>query len=102
MKIICIKRFRDKTTAKRIEDQTLIYVGDVLDCDDELAKERIKKGFAKEYIEDLTENEVENEENTEDLTENEVENEENTEDSTGNEVENEEKSSKNTRKTNKK
>lgn len=51
MKIECIKGFRDKTTAKRIEDQIKRKVGDIIECDDELAKERIKNGFAKEYIE---------------------------------------------------
>lgn len=55
MKIICIKGFRDKTTAKNFKDQKRIKVNDILDCDDKLAKERIKLGFAKEYIEQTEE-----------------------------------------------
>lgn len=49
MKIVCVKKFRDKTTAKVIEKQKLVKVGDILECDDELANERIEKGFAKKY-----------------------------------------------------
>lgn len=55
MKIKCIKGFRDKTTAKNIKDQTLIKVGDILVCDDKLAKERIKKGLAVEIVEAVEE-----------------------------------------------
>ena len=58
MKIKCIKSFRDKTTAKDIKDQTLIRVNDILVCDDKLAKERIKKGFAIEVVEETTESDV--------------------------------------------
>lgn len=52
MKIICVKSFRDKTTHKIKEKQKIIKVGTVFECDDELAKERIEKGFAKEYVEE--------------------------------------------------
>ena len=55
MKIICIKGFRDKTTAKRIEDQTKIVVGQILECEDKLALERIEKGLCKEYKEPIEE-----------------------------------------------
>ena len=55
MKIKCIKPFRDKTTAKDIKDQTPIKVNDILICDDKLAKERIKKGFAIEVVEEVVE-----------------------------------------------
>ena len=55
MKIKCIKGFRDKTTAEKFEDQVRIKVGDVLVCDDELALERIKKGFAVEVVEKTNE-----------------------------------------------
>lgn len=51
MKIKCIKSFRDKTTAENIKNQTKIKVGDILTCDEKLAKERIKKGFALEVVE---------------------------------------------------
>ena len=51
MKIICIKEFRDKTTAININDQTKILVGDVIDCESELAKDRIAKGLCKAYKE---------------------------------------------------
>lgn len=54
MKIICIKEFKDKTTAEIKKDQKLIKVNEILECDDELAKERIKKGFAKKYVEPTT------------------------------------------------
>ena len=59
MKIVCIKPFRDKTTAKKIEDQKLIKVNDVITCDDELAKERIRKGFAKAIVEEVVKEVVE-------------------------------------------
>lgn len=39
--------FRDKTTAEKIEDQTKRYFGDIFECDDDLAKERIKNKFVK-------------------------------------------------------
>lgn len=55
MKIICIKSFRDKTTAEKIVDQKLIKVNEIIDCDDELAESRIKKGLAKQYIEEVVE-----------------------------------------------
>ena len=59
MKIVCIKSFRDKTTAKNIEDQKLIKVNEVITCDDELAQERIRKGFAKAIVEEVVEEVVE-------------------------------------------
>ena len=65
MKIVCIKSFRDKTTAKNIEDQKLIKVNEVITCDDELAQERIRKGFAKAIVEEVVEETVEVEEITE-------------------------------------
>lgn len=55
MKIVCVKPFKDKTTAKNIKDQKLIRVNDVLECDDILAMERINKGLAKEVIEEVVE-----------------------------------------------
>lgn len=55
MKILCIKPFKDKTTAKKIEDQKLIKVNDILECDDKLAIERINKGLAKEIVEEVVE-----------------------------------------------
>ena len=55
MKIKCVKGFRDKTTAKKIEEQTKIVIGQILECDDELAKERIEKGLCEEYIEPIEE-----------------------------------------------
>lgn len=39
--------FRDKTTAEKIADQVKRHYGDIFECDDELAEERIKKGFVK-------------------------------------------------------
>lgn len=39
--------FRDKTTSDKLEEQTKRFYGDVFECDDEVAKERIAKGFAK-------------------------------------------------------
>ena len=39
--------FRDKTTAEKIADQVKRYYGDIFECDDELAEERIKKGLVK-------------------------------------------------------
>ena len=39
--------FRDKTTSKNIEEQTKRFYGDIFECDDELAEERIKKGYVK-------------------------------------------------------
>lgn len=59
MKIICIRDFGDKTTGKTYSEQVKRKVGDILDCDDALANERIRKGFAKEYIEDTVEDVVE-------------------------------------------
>lgn len=58
MKIVCIKPFKDKTSAKKYEDQKLIKVNDVLECNDELAMERINKGLAKEVVEEETTEEV--------------------------------------------
>ena len=54
MKVVCIKSFKDKTSAENIKDQTLIKIGDVLECDDELANERIQKGFC-EKVEEVVE-----------------------------------------------
>lgn len=39
--------FRDKTTAENIVDQVKRHYGDIFECDDELAEERIKKGLVK-------------------------------------------------------
>lgn len=39
--------FRDKTTAKNIEDQVKRHYGELFECADDLAKERIEKGFVK-------------------------------------------------------
>lgn len=39
--------FRDKTTAEKIADQVKRHYGDIFECDDELAEERIKKGLVK-------------------------------------------------------
>lgn len=39
--------FRDKTTAKEIKNQTKRYYGDIFECDDEIAKERIKNGLVE-------------------------------------------------------
>lgn len=39
--------FRDKTTAENITDQVKRHYGDIFECDDELAEERIKKGLVK-------------------------------------------------------
>ncbi|MBE6139301.1 MAG: hypothetical protein E7174_02190 [Firmicutes bacterium] len=39
--------FRDKTTAKEIHNQTKRYYGDIFECDDEIAKERIKNGLVE-------------------------------------------------------
>lgn len=50
MQIQCIKGFRDKTTAERIEDQVKRKKGEILTCDEEIAKERIDKGLAIKYI----------------------------------------------------
>lgn len=37
--------FRDKTTAKEIHKQVKRYYGDIFECDDKLANERIKSGL---------------------------------------------------------
>lgn len=39
--------FRDKTTAEKITDQVKRHYGDIFECDDQLAEERIKKGLVK-------------------------------------------------------
>lgn len=39
--------FRDKTTADNIENQVKRHFGDLFECDDNLAEERIKKGLVK-------------------------------------------------------
>ena len=39
--------FRDKTTAEKIAEQVKRHYGDIFECDDELAEERIKKGLVK-------------------------------------------------------
>ena len=39
--------FRDKTTSDKIEEQVKRFYGDIFECDDELAEERIKKGYVK-------------------------------------------------------
>ncbi len=50
MKIKVIKEFRDKTTAEKIEDQKILNVGDIIECDDELAKSRIDLGLAEKVV----------------------------------------------------
>ena len=47
MKVKVIRDFRDKTTAENIDEQELRKVGDVIECDDKLAEERIKGGFVE-------------------------------------------------------
>lgn len=44
--------FRDKTTAPEIENQVKREYGQVFECDDELAKERIEKGLVIEASEE--------------------------------------------------
>lgn len=39
--------FRDKTTNENIENQVKRHYGDLFECDDDLAEERIKKGLVK-------------------------------------------------------
>lgn len=39
--------FRDKTTAENIADQVKRHYGDIFECDDQLAEERIEKGLVK-------------------------------------------------------
>ncbi len=39
--------FRDKSTAEKIADQIKRHYGDIFECDDESAEERIKKGLVK-------------------------------------------------------
>lgn len=39
--------FRDKTTAEKVEEQVKRVYGDIFECDDELAEERIQKGLVK-------------------------------------------------------
>lgn len=57
MKVIAIKHFGDKTTGETYKEQVKVKPGDILECDDKLANERIKNGFAKEYIEEVKETE---------------------------------------------
>ena len=65
MKIICIKGFRDKTTAKNIKDQVKRKVNEIIDCDDDIARSRINLGLAKEYVEPIKEADKTNEVETE-------------------------------------
>lgn len=37
--------FRDKTTSKEIHNQVKRHYGDIFECDDEIAKERIDAGL---------------------------------------------------------
>ena len=53
MKIIAIRHFGDKTTGATYREQVKVKPGDILECNDDLANERIKNGFAKEYIEEI-------------------------------------------------
>lgn len=48
--IIAIKDFRDKTTAKKIEDMELIKKGTLIQCSGKLAKERIESGLCIEVL----------------------------------------------------
>lgn len=43
-----LKHFGDKETGKTYAEQLKRECGDVFECDDALAKERIEKGFVKE------------------------------------------------------
>lgn len=56
VKAIYNPNFGDKTTGKTYEEQVKRYPGDIFECEDALAKERIKKGFVvkatKEEIEE--------------------------------------------------
>ena len=60
MRVIVVKNFKDKTTSKKYEEQELRKVGEIIECDDKLAKKRIELGFVEEYIEEPTEPENEN------------------------------------------
>lgn len=54
--------FRDKTTAEKIEDQVKRTYGDIFECDDNIAEERIDGGFVveatdeekKQYVDSIT------------------------------------------------
>lgn len=39
--------FRDKTTSENIENQVKRHYGDIFECSDDLAQERIEKGLVK-------------------------------------------------------
>ena len=67
MKIIAIRHFGDKTTGKTYEEQVKVKPGDILECKDELANERIRKGFAKKYVEPVVEEVVETTETIEEV-----------------------------------
>ena len=60
VKAIYTPNFGDKTTGKTYEEQIKRYPGDIFECDDELAKERIRKGFVKK----ATKEEIKEYENT--------------------------------------
>lgn len=60
MRVIVVKNFKDKTTSKNYEEQELRKVGEIIECDDKLAKKRIELGFVEEYIEEPSEPENEN------------------------------------------
>lgn len=47
VKAIYKPNFGDKTTGETYETQVKRIYGDVFECDDELANERIEKGFVK-------------------------------------------------------
>ena len=53
-KIEVLKMFRDKTTSDVIDEQKILNVGDVIECEDELADSRIALGLAKEVEETKT------------------------------------------------
>lgn len=47
MKVRVIQVFRDKTTAVEPKDQIVREVGEIIECNDVLALERVKGGFVE-------------------------------------------------------
>lgn len=50
MLIVAIKNFKDKTTGKSIEEQISVQPGQLIDCSEGLAEERINKGLALKVV----------------------------------------------------
>lgn len=50
MMIIAIRDFYDKTTGKTKEEQELIKMGTLIECEEKLAKKRIEGNFAIEVL----------------------------------------------------